>query len=1674
MAAKRRRSRARRIALRIVRWTLGLLLALLLLVAALVALLLLSPGFLHFALDTGLGFYNDRIPGEIRIGRVEGRLLDRLVLGDIFVADHTGRGLVVARELALTWDPWALLRGVVAVERLELSDVQVTLIPDGFGDLAIPGPPSPPRATITPTLPVDLEVAALRLRGIDIRDADGAAVVADLRLALRDLEWSGLHARLRIDDAAARLPGAPVDLEALALTARWSEPRLELDGLVTTNLAVVELLQVGLDAATLDGDALIAVDGRRAALAALLPEPVADELRAAPGDPAVRLDARSTAGTLTLGAHLEVPRLADLDLSLTTTLAGAPRLELRGRAMAELARLLPQPLGPNLARLRPVFAATVTGDDWSRLRAELELACGDCGPLSGLRLAAQARHDAVLGATEAALTLAGAGLELRAGAEHGPGGLGGGHWDLRVPDIAVPAGLARLFAALPPLDGALATRGSCAGAPLRCAGALAVDRFVGYGVGVHELRARLQGEPLAELPRARVELSARGLELPGQRLAGAELLAELGPEGEPAALVGRIEAEAWVKRRTGGDRGMVRARVRPGPPLVVELEALDLHLRGLRALLPRPARIELAGRRVAVDELALLASGGRIAVAGHADLDGRSDLRLAIERLQLAPLAGLVPQLRGQLAGSISAQARLEGPASGPSLALQLGGQRLRFRDGTLGSLDLGVQVGAGQGRAALALHGPLAARLEASARVPLALDLAQGKVGVTSGPIHLALELKDLRLIELAPWLGKDATPRGHVDARISVDGDAARPSTEIAVQGRGLLIGDHRGPASLDFTFTQKPGEDAVARLDAQRLGGRVRLDAPRLPLRVNLVAGGLKWRPERRHTVTLVVRDLDLWRQLDPILPGNKYYGRIEVVGELDGPMTAPELQLTVEGDGLRVRDAQIGKLRADLQLDPRRLTLDAALRGQLVGAGELHAELPLRVAPARGEFAWLKDQPHLLTAKIERFDLERLKDLGVTAKMAGTLDLSAELGGPMHRPELGLSAGLRGFVWKGRPVGNAHLDLSYRGQRAELALRSTVGKGTVDARASVPLAVDLGRGQVRWDERARSEVSLRVDGLDRTMLAPLGRVPEEALIELSLRAEAQGNLEDFRAKLEAHGQIGHKLIGGAPLHVTADVRPRTQALRFHLGPHKWAGDIDLKADARADIVGLTRGTATAGATPFTAALQARDFDSRFVQGFVPRNFYDLNGILNARMAAKGTLGDPDIDGELRLRRGSITVLDLQQRIRKIELDLRARGRRLVLERLSAESGTGRLRASATVDFPRDGGLKLDSELVLRKFPLVRPGLPQMQIDSRVATTMAMSAAATEVQVQLHGTRVAVTGYTVDPPQRIPDNPNVTYRDRQELVAVASTTSEEVSAENEARRPRDEAPAPSKRFALTLKLADPLEIRGPAIEMSWKGAVSATHEGEQHAVTGELTAKDGRFDLLGNSFRVESGHVTLPADETTVDPFLNVVARTSTPAAEVTATFKGRVSRPELTFSSEPAMSQSQILTLLLTGSPDASEADEQRVLAQAAALLATFENPGLSNFLSSRLGIDRVGLSFGDDVNQPILSVGKRLSKRIYVETAFKFNAPRNRNRVEARVEYEFKPNWTLETFFGDAAVGGIDLFWHRVFGQPRRLPGNDQPAPPGTGEASSPRGGGDPPAGGSSGGGGGAR
>ena len=136
----------------------------------------------------------------------------------------------------------------------------------------------------------------------------------------------------------------------------------------------------------------------------------------------------------------------------------------------------------------------------------------------------------------------------------------------------------------------------------------------------------------------------------------------------------------------------------------------------------------------------------------------------------------------------------------------------------------------------------------------------------------------------------------------------------------------------------------------------------------------------------------------------------------------------------------------------------------------------------------------------------------------------------------------------------------------------------------------------------------------------------------------------------------------------------------------------------------------------------------------------------------------------------------------------------------------------------------------------------------------------------------------------------------------------------------------------------------------------------------------------------------------------------------------------------------MSESDIFALLLTGHSDATEAQDGDFSAKAASLLAAFENPALQKQLRDKVGIDRVGVGFGDTVEQPIVTVGKRLNRKTYVEASYHHNAPADENQAEVRLEYQFKPpRWSVETYFGDRAEGGVGLWWRRRFGGPKPEP-----------------------------------
>jgi translocation and assembly module TamB len=147
--------------------------------------------------------------------------------------------------------------------------------------------------------------------------------------------------------------------------------------------------------------------------------------------------------------------------------------------------------------------------------------------------------------------------------------------------------------------------------------------------------------------------------------------------------------------------------------------------------------------------------------------------------------------------------------------------------------------------------------------------------------------------------------------------------------------------------------------------------------------------------------------------------------------------------------------------------------------------------------------------------------------------------------------------------------------------------------------------------------------------------------------------------------------------------------------------------------------------------------------------------------------------------------------------------------------------------------------------------------------------------------------------------------------------------------------------------------------------------------------------------------------------VDPAVDIRAVKELPDVKAGVNVRGTLREPRLSFFSEPAIPQSQIVSLLLAGSSLQSVQDQSRagtpqaqqeVAAQAAALL-------VSQF-GGKLGIPDISVE-SDLSNETSLVLGKYLSPRLYVSWGVSLSEAIN----TFKMRYTIDDRWTVKTEAG---------------------------------------------------------
>ncbi len=393
-------------------------------------------------------------------------------------------------------------------------------------------------------------------------------------------------------------------------------------------------------------------------------------------------------------------------------------------------------------------------------------------------------------------------------------------------------------------------------------------------------------------------------------------------------------------------------------------------------------------------------------------------------------------------------------------------------------------------------------------------------------------------------------------------------------------------------------------------------------------------------------------------------------------------------------------------------------------------------------------------------------------------------------------------------------------------------------------------------------------------------------------------------------------------------------------------------------------------------------------------------NVQGEISADISAEGSLDSPLLSGELRWQQGQLAIPPLNALLADIDI---------------------------TVAATADGNASISGQAMAGGGPLLLDG----RIENFAETTRSFN-------VGIKGDNAELLNWqnyqvTASPDIRISGN----------TTAVEFTGGLDIdSAEIVVRELPEGAVRPSSDIVVAgetvevksgvlllgdieLILSEEVHIEAFGLDSHLEGNLrfSQREPGNPRA-RGELRLIDGFFGAYGQQLQIEEGTLTFtgPID----DPIVNVraVREVETLSGTVTAgiELRGRAKNPSSTLFSDPAMSETDILSYLVLGQPmqDATTADGSMV-ADAAFALGVRQAALITNQIGQSMGLDQLTIE-GSNQSTTALVAGKQINRRLYARYAYGvFTQIGN-----LLLRYQLSERFTIEVGAGDSQ--SMDLLY----------------------------------------------
>lgn len=622
---------------------------------------------------------------------------------------------------------------------------------------------------------------------------------------------------------------------------------------------------------------------------------------------------------------------------------------------------------------------------------------------------------------------------------------------------------------------------------------------------------------------------------------------------------------------------------------------------------------------------------------------------------------------------------------------------------------------------------------------------------------------------------------------------------------------------------------------------------------------------------------------------------------------------------------------GHLDAVVLLDPAGASLEATATGQGLRQGRLSLARFAGHAQVRGGTGEIRAS--IAGSRGRAFDIQSVTQVtpqSVSVAAQGTLD---------RRPlKLLTPAEITrdGDGWRLAPT-----RLSFAGGEGQVAGRFAASGLAIDASLTrMPLAIlDIGFPRLGLGGTASGSFSYaRADGqaptgrADVTVrgLSRAGLVLSARPIDLGLAAVLTADRLGVRAVMASGGRT----IG------------RAQALLKPLG----SGDL-------ADRI---------AAAPLIAQVRYQG-PADTIWRLTGVELFDLSGPVAIGADVSGRIGAPVIRGALQANGARIESATTGTVLTNVVANGRFGGSRLQIDRFAADAGKGgRVTGSGTFDFAATHGIGLDIRL---------------QADHAV-------------MINRDDVGATVTGpltFTSDGTGGRIGGDVVLNRSRYRLGQATAATAVPRLNIREINLPdggeEDEAPTSPWTLAIKAHAADKVIVSGLGLSSEWSADLGIAGQPDNPAITGQATLIRGDYEFAGRKFELRRGVIRF-AGEIPANPALDIEANADTTGLSASIRVTGTALKPEIGFTSIPALPEDELLSRLLFGTSITRLSAPEAL--QLAAAVAALQDGGRGlnpiNAVRRAAGLDRLRILPADPQTGQGTSIaaGKFVTRRLYAE------------------------------------------------------------------------------------------